>query len=169
VLRFTGEAHPVLEAPAVVVEPLIEERRPELIDQMVVRHRDLDPVEAAVAAAARRLTEGAHELGNLLGLQLVRDVPMNTLGDLRRRQEDVRLLAKLPGLVVMAEAVPDDDIAAVDRRDLELVLRPEPIGFREHLCRPRRIKQLDAVKDDDHNHPRLRTRGRHTPSMSQSV
>src|SRR6266542_4411534 len=58
---------------------------------MIVRHRDLDPVEAAVPAAARRLAEGAHEFGNLLGFQLVRDVPMNTFGDLRRRQEDIRL------------------------------------------------------------------------------
>src|SRR3989449_1071960 len=87
------EAHPFLEAPAVVVEPLIEERRPELIDQMVVRHRDLDPVEAAVATAARRLAEGAHELGDLLALQLVRDLATHPLGDLRRRQEHVRLLA----------------------------------------------------------------------------
>ena len=49
---------------------------------------------------------------------------------------------------VTAKPVPIEvaDIAAVDRRDLELVLRPEPIGFREHLCRSRRIKQFDAVE-----------------------
>src|SRR5438034_3781747 len=44
---------------------LVEEGRPELIDQVIVRHRELDPVEAAVPAAARGLAEGAHELGDL--------------------------------------------------------------------------------------------------------
>jgi len=60
---------------------------------MIVRHRDLDPIEAAIPAATRRLAEGADEFGNLLDFQLVWNVPMHTLGNLRRRQKDVRLLA----------------------------------------------------------------------------
>ena len=60
---------------------------------MIVRHRDLDPVEAAIPAAARCLAEGAHEFGNLIDFQLVRNIPMHTLGNLRRRQKDIRLLA----------------------------------------------------------------------------
>ena len=60
---------------------------------MVVRHRDLDPVETAFAAAAGGLAEGAHELGDLLGLDLVRHVTMDSLGHLRRRQQDRRLFA----------------------------------------------------------------------------
>src|SRR5439155_14530541 len=90
---FNGEAHPVLEAPAVLVESLVEKGRPELIDQMVVGHRDLDPVETAVLAAARGLAKGAHELGDLLPFQLVGDLAMNLLRDLRRGKEDVRLLS----------------------------------------------------------------------------
>src|SRR5262249_56772969 len=52
-----AEAHAVVEAAAVLVLPLVEEWRPELIDQMVVRHRELDAVEPALAAAPRRLAE----------------------------------------------------------------------------------------------------------------
>src|SRR6185369_7506291 len=79
-----AEPEAVLEAAAVLVLPLIEERRPELVDQMVVRHRELDPVEPGFPAAARRLAEGAYELGDLLGLELVRHVAMHALGNLRR-------------------------------------------------------------------------------------
>ena len=86
---FQAEAHPIVEAAAVLVEPLVEHRRPELVDQVVVRHRDLDAVEPAVAAAPRRFPEGPRELGDLLRLQLVGDLAMHALGDLRRRQQDV--------------------------------------------------------------------------------
>ncbi len=91
--HLEAEAHAVLEAPAVLVEPLVEQRRPELVDQVVVRHRELDAVEPGFAAAERRRAEGAHELGDLLGFELVRHVAMHALGDLRRRQQHVRLLA----------------------------------------------------------------------------
>src|SRR5437867_10839486 len=87
-----AEAHPVLEAAAVLVGPPIEERRPELIDQVVVRHRDLDPVQPALPAATRRRAEGAHEVGDLLGLDLVRDLAVDGLGDLGGSEEGVRPL-----------------------------------------------------------------------------
>ena len=79
---FQAEAHSVVEAAPVFVEPLVEHGGPELVDQVVVRHRDLDPVEPAVAAAPRGLAEGPYELGDLLRLQLVRNLAMHPLGDL---------------------------------------------------------------------------------------
>src|SRR5262249_57535854 len=88
-----GETHPVLQAPSVIVEPLVEERGPELIDEVVVRHRDLDAVEATLPAAARRLAEGTHEAGNLFSFQLVGHVAVHSLVDLRGGEGDVRLLA----------------------------------------------------------------------------
>ena len=55
--HLEAEAHAVVQAAAVLVAALIEERRPELIDEMVVGHRDLDAVQPALATAPRRLAE----------------------------------------------------------------------------------------------------------------
>ena len=69
-------------------------REPELIDQVVVGERQLDPVEPALAAAPHGVPECPHQHRDLLGLELVRNLAVDPLRDLGRREEDV------PALVV---------------------------------------------------------------------
>src|SRR5207302_11451506 len=88
--HLEAEAQAVVQAAAVLVQPLVEDRRPELSDEMVVRHRDLDAVQPSLATAPRRLTERPDELGDLLGVQRVWDLAMDALGDLRGRQQRAR-------------------------------------------------------------------------------
>mgnify|MGYP003694401603 CR=1 FL=1 len=90
--HLEAEAHPVLEAPAVLVRPPVEERRPELIHQVVVGEGELHAVQAALAAASRRIPECPHQHGDLLGLDLVRHFAMDLLGNLRGRQQHVPAL-----------------------------------------------------------------------------
>jgi hypothetical protein len=54
--HFDGEAHPVRQRSAVCVAPPVDERRPELIDEVPVGF-ELQPVQPALPAPARRLCE----------------------------------------------------------------------------------------------------------------
>ena len=82
--HLEGEAHAVVQAPAVLVRPTVEERRPELVHEVVVGEGQLHAVEPALAAAPRGVAERPHEHGDLLGLELVRHLAVDLLGDLRR-------------------------------------------------------------------------------------
>ena len=108
------EAHPVLQASAVRVEPMVEQRRPELIDEVVVRHGELDPVETPVATPPRRIAEGGDQLGDLLRFQLVRDLAMDALRNLRGRQEDAtRLRIRLRAPAEVRELREHETVVAV--------------------------------------------------------
>jgi len=111
---FEGESHPVLEAPTVLVGALVEEGAPELIDQVVVRHGELDPVEAAGAAAARRLAERADQRGDLLGLELVGHLAVDSLRDLGGGQQHGRHLGiRLGPPAEMRQLGEDEAVVAV--------------------------------------------------------
>jgi hypothetical protein len=87
--HLEAEAHPVLEAPPVLVGPLVEERRPELVHEVVVGEGQLDAVEPPVATAPSGVAEGPDQHGDLLGLDLVRHLAVQLLRDLGGREEDV--------------------------------------------------------------------------------
>ena len=140
------EAHPVLEAPAVLVRPLVEDRGPELVDQVVVGERELDPVEPALAAPPHGVPERAHEHRDLLGLELVRDLPVDALRDLGRREEDVpALVVRLGAPAHVGELGEDEAPVTMDG------LRHRAVGgddrvvvVRGHVPRARRGGGVDA-------------------------
>src|SRR6266508_2173233 len=65
-----AEPHPVLEAPPVLVGSVVEERGPELVDEVIVGHGELGAVEPTLLAAARRVHEGPDQEGGLDGVEL---------------------------------------------------------------------------------------------------
>ena len=75
-----GEAHPVLERAAVAVRPRIDERRPELVDQVPVR-LELDAVEAAFLAPPRGGAERPHHPPDVRLLHLLGEAPVGRLAD----------------------------------------------------------------------------------------
>ena len=78
--HLDGEAHPVLERAAVPVRPRIDERRPELVDQVAVGLQ-LEAVEAALLAATGRRSEGADDAPDVAFLHLLGKAPMGRLAD----------------------------------------------------------------------------------------
>jgi hypothetical protein len=90
--HLEAEAQAVVEASAVFVRTLVEERRPELVHEVVVGKGQLHAVQAALAAAARRIAERPHQHGDLFGLDLVRHLAVDFLGNLRGRQQHVPAL-----------------------------------------------------------------------------
>jgi hypothetical protein len=84
-----GKSHPIREASSIFVGSLVEERRPELIDQVVVRHRDLDAVQIARSAAASRFAERPDQHHDLLGLELVGHLAVDVFRDLGGCQKRV--------------------------------------------------------------------------------
>jgi len=95
---------------------------------MVVSHRELDAVEPALAAAARRLAERADELGDLLGFELVRHLAMHPLGDLRRRQQHARLFTVGLGPAAHVRELGEDVTAVgVDRVGERTVCRDDRV------------------------------------------
>ena len=113
--HLEAEAHAVLEAPAVLVGPPVEERRPELVHEVVVGEGELHAVQAALAAAPRRVPERPHQHGDLLGLDLVRHFPVDLLGNLRGRQQHVPALdVGLGPPAHVRELAHDPAVVAVD-------------------------------------------------------
>ena len=74
------EAHPVLERAAVPVRPRVDERRPELVDQVPVGLQ-LEAVEAALLAATGRRPKGPDDAPDVAFLHLLREAPMGGLAD----------------------------------------------------------------------------------------
>jgi hypothetical protein len=60
-------------------------------------------------------------------------------------------------------------VLAVHRRDLEPVVRAEPVGFGEDFGRSGGVQQLDAVEDNDHHRARWRTGTSHSHTLIVSV
>ncbi len=93
---------------------MVEQRRPELIDEVVVRHGELDPVETTVATPARRIAEGGDQLDDLLRFQLMRDLAMDAFRNLRGRQEDAtRLRIRLRAPAEVRELREHETVVAV--------------------------------------------------------
>ena len=141
-----SEAHPLVEAPTVLVRPLVEARGPELVDQVVVGERELDPVEPALAAAADGISECAHDHRDLIVVHLVRDLPVDALRDLGRGEEHVPALVVRLGAPAHVREL-GEDVAAVpmDR------LRHRAVGgedrvvvIRGHVPRASRGGGVDA-------------------------
>ena len=66
------QAHPVLEAAAVLVPPAVGERGEELVEEVAVRHVDLDGLEARLLGPPRGVAEGADDGAEVVGRQLAR-------------------------------------------------------------------------------------------------
>ena len=78
------EAHPVRQRAAVCVGPVVDERRPERIDEVAVR-LDLQPVEAALLASPRSLAERSDDPADVGELHLLGERAVGRLADRRRR------------------------------------------------------------------------------------
>ena len=86
--HFQTEPSPVPEAPAVLVGPAVDERRPELVDEMPLGE-ELGAVEPAFLAAPRGIAERAHHPPDVVAVHLLRERAMRMLAHHRggeRRQ-----------------------------------------------------------------------------------
>src|SRR5258708_19145787 len=90
-----AEAHPVLEAASVAVGALVGARRPELVDQMLVRSRDLGPVQAGLLATPRGLAEVTHNALDVLEFHGLAAGPVHRFADSAGRHQ-VRPVLDVP-------------------------------------------------------------------------
>ena len=117
------EAHPVVERAAVAVAALVDERRPELVDEVAVG-LELETVEAALPAAPRRLAERAHDPPDVGLLHLLGEAPVGGLADRRGRDR------RQPVAVVPDR--PPAQVGELDHR--RRAVRVHPVG---QLLEPR--------------------------------
>ena len=66
------QAHPVLEAAAVLVRPAVGERGEELVEEIAVRRVDLDHFERGLLGPPRGIAEGADHRAEVVARQLAR-------------------------------------------------------------------------------------------------
>ena len=147
--HLDGEPHPVKFAAAILVVAHVGERREELVDQVAVRHVEIENVEARLVGAPRRLAPALDDFGNLgpregarsrIGRWRVdaarRDqLPPFPIPDLRRRlqrraafprPEAPRLAARVAELEARHRIVQADEVgAALEARDVGIVPETE--------------------------------------------
>src|SRR6185295_20394576 len=83
--HLADEAAPVLEAPAVLVRPLVRERRKEVLEEMAAVEGDVAAVVAALLEAHRGGGPGVDHLADLALRHDVRPLAMALLARVRRR------------------------------------------------------------------------------------
>ena len=79
------EPRTAFDVSAVAVAASVRSQREELVDQMAMARRDLDPCEAEVAQTARRGREALHQIRHLVRRQGSRQYAAQIIGDGRRR------------------------------------------------------------------------------------
>ena len=124
-----AEAQPVLEAAAPFVGAVVDARAPELVDQVLVRGRDLDAVEARLLDASGGAAEVAHDAFDLFALDDLGVATVHRLADARGRHE-VRPVEAVPGVAAAHVGRLDHDLGAVlvHRRGQARERLDDPVG-----------------------------------------
>ena len=148
--HVAGEARASLQVPAVAVRAGVVERREELVQQVAVRHVDLDAVEAAVPCQGGRDGPALDQLGDVGVIHLPGRVGRRRREEARRGKHRARPVGTVRlRLCAMVVELHEHATAGVPDRVRHAPVRGHRLGAEGILEPPDRTRRVDEVVPRD--------------------